>query len=63
MVGAFDISEDFINWLDKTFPNNLPTDKECNIEKIRFLQGQQDVINVIKSIYKESIEDVYESSI
>ena len=60
MIGAFNISEDLITWLNKTFPNNLPTDKVCTIEEIRFLQGQQDVINVIKATYKESIEDVHD---
>jgi len=62
MIGAYNISEDLILWLDKTFPNILPTNKMCSIEEIRFLQGQQDVINVIKATYKESIEDVYDES-
>mgnify|MGYP003148591622 CR=1 FL=1 len=61
MIGAYNISEDLIVWLNNTFPNKLPTDKSCSIEYIRFLQGQQDVINIITATYKESLDDVYES--
>ena len=61
MIGAYNISEDLIVWLNNTFPNKLPTDKSCSIEDIRFLQGQQDVINIITATYKESLDDVYES--
>ena len=61
MIGAYNISEDLITWLHQTFSNNLPTDKSCSIEDIRFLQGQQDVINIIEATYKESLDDVYES--
>ena len=63
MIGAYNISEEFITWLDQTFPNSLPTDRVMKIEEFRFLQGQQNIIEVIKSTYKESIEDVYDESI
>ena len=63
MIGAYNISEDLITWLETTFPNRIPTDKVCTIEEIRFLQGQQDIINVIKATYKESLEDVYDESL
>ena len=62
MIGAYNISEDLITWLRKTFTNKLPTDKSCSIEYIRFLQGQQEVINVIHETYKESLDDVYDTS-
>ena len=62
MIGAYNISEDLIVWLKKTFHNNLPDDKSCSIEDIRFLQGQQEVINVINATYKESLDDVYDTS-
>ena len=62
MIGAYNISEELIVWLNETFPNNLHTDKNCTIEDIRFLQGQQDVINVITATYKESLDDVYDVS-
>ena len=62
MIGAYNISEDLIDWLRDTFPNKLPTDKSCSIEYIRFLQGQQDVINIITATYKESLNDVYDVS-
>ena len=60
MIGAYNISEDLIDWLRDTFPNKLPTVKSCSIEYIRFLQGQQEVINVITSTYKESLDNVYD---
>ena len=61
MIGAYNISEEFITWLDQTFPNRLPTDRVISIEEIRFLQGQQNIIEIIKATYKESTEDVYNS--
>ena len=60
MIGIYNISEEFITWLDETFPNKIPTDRVMSIEEFRFLQGQQNIIEVIKSTYKESINDVYE---
>jgi hypothetical protein len=63
MIGAYNISEDLIVWLKETFSNELPRNTSTTIEGIRFLQGQQDVINVIEATYKESIEDVYSESI
>ena len=62
MIGAYNISEDLVVWLKETFPNNLPRNNSTSIEELRFLQGQQDVINVIEATYKESIDDVYEST-
>ena len=62
MIGAYNISEDLLVWLKETFPNELPRNTSTTIEGIRFLQGQQDVINVIEATYKESIDDVYEST-
>lgn len=61
MIGAYNISEEFITWLEETFPNKLPTDRVISVEEIRFLQGQQNIIEIIKATYKESIEDVYNS--
>jgi len=62
MIGAYNISEDLLDWLKETFPNNLPRNNSISIEELRFLQGQQDVINVIEATYKESIEDVHDES-
>jgi len=60
MLAKYNISEDLLVWLKETFPNKLPVNTSTTIEGIRFLQGQQDVINVIEATYKESIEDVYD---
>ena len=59
MIGVYNISEDLLTWLEETFPNKLPTDRVISIEEIRFLQGQQSLIEIIKVTYKESIDDVY----
>ena len=58
MLGIYGISDELIEWLETTFPNTLPIN-ECTAEQLSFLQGQQNIINVIKSTYKESLEDVY----
>ena len=58
MLGIYGISDELIGWLETTFPNILPIN-ECTTEQLSFLQGQQNIINVIKSTYKESLEDVY----
>ena len=58
MLGIYGISDELINWLEITFPNTLPI-SECTTEQLSFLQGQQNIINVIKSTYRESLEDVY----
>ena len=62
MIGKYNISEDLLVWLKETFPNNLPRNKSTSLEEIRFLQGQQDLINVIEATYKESIDDVYDAT-
>ena len=60
MLAKYNISEDLLVWLKETFPNKLPVNTSTTTEGIRFLQGQQDLINVIEATYKESIEDVYD---
>ena len=62
MIGAYNISEEFITWLEETFPNRLPTDRVISVEDLRFLQGQQNIIDIIKATYKESIDDVYDAT-
>ena len=59
MTGIYNISEELLTWLEETFPNKLPSDRVISIEEIRFLQGQQSLIEIIKATYNESIEDVY----
>ena len=58
MLGIYGISDELIEWLETTFPNTLPM-KDCTTEQLSFLQGQQNIINVIKSTYKERLKDVY----
>ena len=49
MITAYNISEELIQWLEETFPNKLPS-KDCDLGELRFLQGQQKVIDLIKTI-------------
>ena len=51
MLGIYGISDELIEWLETTFPNVLPVDK-CTTEELSFLQGQQNIINVIKSCFR-----------
>jgi hypothetical protein len=60
MIGIYNISEDLITWLEDTFPNKLPSDRVISIEEIRFLQGQQNIIEIIKATYNESVGNVYD---
>lgn len=62
MIGAYNISEELITWLESTFPNQIPTEKDFTLEQLRVLQGNQEVINVIKATYKESVDDVYDTT-
>tara|TARA_R100001082_G_scaffold109159_2_gene85755 strand:- start:377 stop:568 length:192 start_codon:yes stop_codon:yes gene_type:complete len=62
MIGAYNISEELISWLETTFPNQIPSEKDCTLEQLRVLQGHQEVINVIKATYQESLDDVYDTN-
>ena len=62
MIGAYNTSEELITWLESTFPNQIPTEKDFTLEQLRVLQGNQEVINVIKATYKESVDDVYDTT-
>lgn len=59
-IAEYSISPELITWLETTLPNKLPP-SDCKIEELRLLQGQQQVIELIKSTYEASLIDVEES--
>ena len=59
-IAEYSISPELITWLETTLPNKLPP-SDCKIEELRLLQGQQQVIELIKSTYEASSIDVEES--
>ena len=52
-IAEYGISLELITWLETTIPNKLPP-SDCSIEDLRLLQGQQQVIELIKSTYEAS---------
>ena len=44
------ISVEIHDYLARRFPDTLPKDTQISIESIRFLQGQQSVIEAIKQL-------------
>ena len=64
-VGTYGITDELITWLKETFPNRLPSGKGASIEDLRFLQGQQKIIEIIESEFNISNQnnDTSETSI
>ena len=60
-LGEYGITPELITWLEDIVPNKLPS-LSCSIEELRYLQGQQKVIDLIKSTYESSTEEEQESS-
>ena len=54
-LGEHGISEELITWLEDVLPNKLPP-LSCDIEELRYLQGQQKVVDLIKSTYESSTQ-------
>ena len=51
------ITEALLEKLNELFPNTLPTKPDITIEDIRYLQGQQSVLQKVEELYKEIYED------
>ena len=60
-LGEHGICEELIAWLEDVLPNKLPP-LSCDIEELRYLQGQQKVVDLIKSTYESSTQEEQESS-
>lgn len=50
------ITQGLIDVLHELFPNEIPTNLE-DVNDLRRLQGQQDVIRKIEALYKDQIGD------
>ena len=44
------ISNDVLKYLERQFPDKLPKDENISVEKLRFLQGQQSVIEKVRQL-------------
>tara|TARA_B100001250_G_C19817208_1_gene799277 strand:+ start:12465 stop:12686 length:222 start_codon:yes stop_codon:yes gene_type:complete len=50
-IGNHGTNQELINWLEDTFPDKIPP-LRTTLEDLRYLQGQQKVIDLIKSTYE-----------
>jgi hypothetical protein len=50
------ITQGLLEQLKELFPNTLPV-SPTTVEELRFLQGQQSVINKLEELYDEIYED------
>jgi len=50
------ITKVLLDMLKEMYPNTLPVD-DIPVEKLRYLQGQQSVINKLESLYEETLEE------
>lgn len=44
------VSKEVHDYLVKHFPDQIPKDTDCSIEQVRYLQGQQSVVEYIKQL-------------
>lgn len=50
------VTEGLLKHLEELYPNTLPLD-EINIEKLRYLQGQQSVLRQLRAMYEELTQE------
>ena len=60
-IGEHGITPELRTWLEDIVPDKLPP-LSCDIEDLRYLQGQQRMIDLIKSTYESSTQEQQESS-
>jgi hypothetical protein len=51
------VSKEVYDYLLKQFPDTLPKNTQCHIETIRYLQGQQSVVEYIKQLTEFQEDD------
>lgn len=51
------ISKQILHYLEGQFPDKLPKDTEMSIESVRYLQGQQSVIEKIRQLTEFQEDD------
>ena len=55
-IGEHGITPELITWLEDIVPDKLPP-LSCDIEDLRYLQGQQRLVDLIKSTYESSTQE------
>lgn len=50
------ITKVLLDMLKEMYPNTLPVD-DIDVEKLRYLQGQQSVIQKLEALYEETLEE------
>mgnify|MGYP003152696772 FL=1 len=55
-IGSYGITKELLNWLKECFPDKLPS-IATDLEQMRFLQGQQKVIEILESEYNISTQE------
>lgn len=53
------IPKDVLDYLDKVFPNKVPTSKTVSLDDFRYLQGQLSVIECLKARASEQELNVF----
>ena len=56
-IGSYGITQELLNWLKEGFPNRIPSQLSTSLEQLRFLQGQQKIIEVLESEYNMSTQE------
>ena len=56
-IGSYGITQELLNLLKEGFPNRIPSQLSTSIEQLRFLQGQQKIIEVLESEYNMSTQE------
>ena len=51
------ISKALLDELKTSYPDRLPT-QEITIEELRYLQGQQSIIQKLESLFEETLEEI-----
>lgn len=55
-IGSYGITQELLNWLREGFPDRLPS-VSTGVEQLRFLQGQQKIIEILESEYNMSTQE------
>lgn len=52
------VTNEVLEYLERQFPDSLPKGQACSVEDLRYLQGQQSVIEKIRQLNNNE-EDEY----
>jgi hypothetical protein len=51
------VTNEVLEYLQRQFPDSLPKGQACTVEQLRYLQGQQSVIERIRQLNKNEEDD------